>query len=57
MMEPPTVFEVLGKLKGNEARGKNGILPEIAKSCRGELKEYVVVDLALCKCLVRWFTS
>ena len=40
---PPSEEEVLGALnavRGNKARGKNGILPELVKCCGANLLEY-----------------
>ncbi len=45
MIEPPTedeICEALSSLKVNKAGGKNGILPEMVKSCVGELMDYIV---------------
>ena len=42
---PPTeeeVMEAIGKLKGGKAGGRNGILPEMVKSCGGQLMDYML---------------
>ena len=36
------MLEVLRKLKGNKAGGKNGILPEMVKSCGAEWMGYIL---------------
>ena len=35
-------IEAIGKLKGGKAGGRNGILPEMVKSCGGETMDYIV---------------
>ena len=45
LADPPTeeeVFEAIGKLKGGKVGGINGILPEMVKSCGGEIMDYIV---------------
>ena len=36
------VMEAIGKLKGGKAGGRNGILPEMVKSCGGQLMDYML---------------
>ena len=45
LADPPTeeeVFEAIGKLKGGKVGGINGIVPEMVKSCGGEIMDYIV---------------
>ena len=45
LSQPPAedkVMEALGKLKGNKAGGKTGILPEMLKCCGAVMMEYIL---------------
>ena len=45
LAQPPAedeVMEALGKLKGNKAGGKTGILPEMVKCCGAVMMEYIL---------------
>ena len=45
LAQPPVegkIIDALGKLKGNKAGGKTGIMPEMLKYCRAAMMEYIL---------------